>query len=133
MKKTRSYRDFPPTMETDKLRLWKLDNLDLTPSEENKYKNTSLNVDIKTQDIYQTIAYPFKDNSGDLLKILVLQFKQSTDLSISFKTNRITTQPRIIKFSEYQDFVSNLEKDLFHVIDTTRKQITYKEDYQKTY
>jgi len=103
--------DFPPTKETNNLKIWHHLNID---------QKAKLTIGTNEQ-IHESIIYQFKDEP-DLLKILSKINTSTKQLTYVINSKNIITKPTTATLKQYQDLIQDLEQQLSPILNLNSKQ-----------
>lgn len=124
------YREFEPTVETDKLRAWSFSKEDAKAIERPNGGGT-LTIDIEKEIIHESRVYSTKQPSEFTARILAKRNLETGKITAFIKTPRYYTKPREMSRKEYDDFVRRFERASEPILDIKHAVVCTQKDYEE--
>jgi hypothetical protein len=131
-KKNLEYNDFPPTTETEKLRIWDPKKLDIEP----KNSKASLNLELTKEEVYESRCYAARGKPYMLLKVLSKRNKESGKITFIIKTTTAIFAPsnkKTFTEKEYEKAIKELEATLAIFYDIENPTIVSAEEFNRQF
>jgi len=110
-KKEKNYYDFPPTTETDSLKVWDIKSLGIEP----KKSKGSLEIELTKEEMHESRCYAMYMNPNMLLKILAKRSKKTKKITFMIKTTSGVFVPmgkKTYTAEEYNKIVRQIEETI---------------------
>jgi len=131
-----SYRDFPPTYEDDKTRMWHVPDLDLNIDRKEAAANCPLGIDIETEELYESRVYRLRSDTEVLVKMLSKRNMKTKILTVYMRVGDRFSEPRTMSEGDYRKMVENFESsagDILAVEDVVVCGVEYYQGLTKPY